>query len=287
MRELNHTVTWPALFAAYALLGGCTPAEEPEESPAPDVPPARPEVPADVPDADARPVVAERLPYAEVDEQLVYGHFAIPADMIDPLPAVILIHDWWGLNDEMREASERLAAEGYIVLGVDLFVGRTASSPAEARELEIKVIEDPESAIDNLRQAYDFILHTAGAPRVATIGFGFGGAWSLNAAMEFSENLTATVTYYGQVYDDPERLGAIGAPVLGLFAEGDRAVPPDAVDRFEKALVSLEKDVEVHVYPDARRGFADRLSDNYDATAARDAWERVVTFLEPLMSGDD
>ncbi len=116
------------------------------------------------PDADgaaSRPVIAERLPYAEIDDELVYGHFAIPADMIDPLPAVILIHDWWGLNDQMKQAAEKLASEGYIVLGVDLFGGEIAAVPAVARNLELDVVENPELAVQNLKAAYDFIRNTA------------------------------------------------------------------------------------------------------------------------------
>lgn len=282
----GHGVPGIIVAAACALLASCTSREQPDANVAGAATGSTQR--ALQPDAEdrlrsSRAVVAEILPYAEVDEKLVYGYFVIPADMIAPLPAVILIHDRWGLNEHMREISEQLAAEGYIVLGVDLFAGATADTPAKARELEIDVIEAPEMATENLKQAYDFILHTAGAPRIATMGFGFGGAWSLNSAIELPEGLSASVNYYGQVNDDQEKLGPMTAPILGLFAKADRVVPPEAVGKFESALESLEKDYEIHVFPNARRGFADRLSDNYDAEVTADAWNRVLEFLQPRM----
>ena len=91
--------------------------------------------------APQRPVVAETLPYAEVDDELVYGHFVFPADMVDPLPGVIVFHEWWGLNDEVRAMADRIAAEGYVVLAVDLFGGRSTRSPADARAIMVSVVE--------------------------------------------------------------------------------------------------------------------------------------------------
>ena len=90
------------------------------------------------------------MPYAEVEDELVYGYFVAPADMFEPLPAVIMIHEWWGLNDNVRAQADRLAAAGYIVFAVDLFGGKTATTPSAARELMLTVVEDPESADENL-----------------------------------------------------------------------------------------------------------------------------------------
>lgn len=282
----RHGVVGVVVVAVCAMIAGCTAEEPPEarvsEPPASSAMPA-PEAAAAAGTESTRPVVAEALPYGEVDERLVYGYFAIPADMIDPLPAVIVVHDWWGLNEQMRATSERLAAEGYIVLSVDLFGGETATSLSDARTLEIAVVENPELALENMRQALDFILNTAGAPRVAVVGFGFGGSWSLSAAVEFDEDLSASVTYYGQVHDDREKLAQIAVPLLGLFAKNDRAVTAETVARFEAALDALEKDHEVVMYPDVRRGFADPLSENFDADIAADAWGRVVEFLDQRM----
>lgn len=234
--------------------------------------------------APAREVVAESLAYGEVDDTLVYGHFAIPADMVDPLPAVIVIHDWWGLNDGMRETCERLAAQGYIVLGVDMFGGATASVASEARKLEIDVIESPQLALANLEQAADFVLDVARAPDIAILGYGFGGSWALNAALDRGERLSAVAMFYGQVSSDRRRLGNLNTPVLGFFAANDRAVPATAVEAFEEALAALEKERDIRIFPNARRGFADRASDNFDAALDEQAWNRLLEFLATTLN---
>lgn len=251
-----------------------SPASTPRAEPAP-----RQELPAD------RPVLAERLPYAEVGEELVYGHFVIPEDMVEPLPAVILIHDWYGLNPAATALADRYAGAGYIVLAVDLFDGEVATSPSRARELELGVAEKAEAAYRNLEGAYRFIRETAGAPAVAVVGMGFGGGWSMNVAIEQPEAFAATVNYYGQVTDNQDLLGPLQAPVLGHFAGADRAVPVERVQAFEAALEALGKTYEIVIHDGARRGFADPGSDNYDAELAEAAWDRTVEFLERHLAG--
>ncbi|MDA1064670.1 MAG: dienelactone hydrolase family protein, partial [Proteobacteria bacterium] len=129
--------------------------------------------------APQRAVISERLPYAEVGDELVYGYFVFPSNMIEPLPAIIMIHEWWGLNDNIRAMADRLAAEGYIVLAVDLFGGDVATTVPEARRLMLNAIESPELANENIRAAYAFVDGVAGAPRIASLGWDFGGDWSL------------------------------------------------------------------------------------------------------------
>jgi carboxymethylenebutenolidase len=236
--------------------------------------------------ATMRNVTSDTLAYGEVGDQLVYGHFAFPEDMVDPLPAVIVIHDWWGLNDEIKTYGSRLAAEGFIVLAIDLFNGSAATAPAGARDLERSVVEDPDLALANIRQAYRFVKDVAGAPSVAALGFGFGGSWALNAAVAQPADFAAIVTYYGQVNSDQDALAPISGPILGLFAETDRAVPSDSVRAFERALEALDKDFDVVVYDDARRGFADALmADAYDANVAARAWEHTLEFLRTSLAG--
>ncbi len=236
--------------------------------------------------APRRPVVAERLPYAEVNDELVYGHFAFPADMIDPLPAVIVIHEWWGLNDNIRAVAERLAGEGYIVLAIDLFAGETADTPDQAKRQMQAVVENPEPAYENIRQAYDFVNTTAGAPRIGSLGWCFGGGWSLNTAMLLPDELDAAVIYYGQVTEDEGRLHDIGAPILGLFGGKDRGIPVESVKRFESALERLRKKYEIHIYPDAKHAFANPTGRAYDKEAADDAWKRTLEFLGTHLGTD-
>lgn len=224
-------------------------------------------------------VISERLPYAEVGDELVYGHFVFPADMIEPLPAVIVIHEWWGLNDNVKAMADRLAAEGYIVLAVDLYGGKVATSPDEARERMIEVVEDRERAEENIRQAYDFVNTVAEAPTIGSMGWCFGGGWSLNTALLFPQDLDAAVIYYGQVTSDEDALRPLDVPILGLFGGKDAGIPVDSVKDFEAALGRLRKEHEIHIYPEAEHAFANPTGNAYDAEAAEDAWLKTLDFL--------
>ena len=236
--------------------------------------------------APERKVVSEQLAYAEVEDELVYGHFVFPEDMLEPLPGIIMIHEWWGLNEDLRAMADRLAGEGYIVLAVDLFGGETASDVQEARGLMLGVVNDQQSARSNIRQAFDFLNMVAGAPQVGSLGWGYGGGWSLNAAMLLPDDLAAAVIYYGEVTDDMEKLGTIEAPVLGHFGEADRGVPAGSVRDFEATLLRLGKEHEIHIYPGAGHAFANPTGRNYNPELAEDAWRRTLEFLGQKLSGN-
>jgi len=229
--------------------------------------------------APARAVISDpKMPYAEVGDELVYGYFAAPSDVFEPLPAIIVIHEWWGLNDNVRAMADRLAGEGYMVLAVDLYGGKTADSPNVARALMLDVVEDPAPAQENIRAAYEF-LTTAGAPRIGSLGWCFGGGWSLNTAQLFPEELDAAVIFYGQVTGDEEKLRPITAPILGLFGADDTGIKVDSVEAFRASLERLRKDHEIHIYPDVGHAFANPTGTNYNAEAATDAWARTLEFL--------
>jgi carboxymethylenebutenolidase len=236
--------------------------------------------------APAQDVTADpRMPYTEAGDELVYGYFAAPADVFEPLPAVILIHEWWGLNDNVRAMADRLAGEGYMVLAVDLYRGSTAATPDEARQLMLDVVENPETAKANIQDAYKF-LDTAGAPRIASLGWCFGGGWSLAAAQLLPDKLDASVIYYGQVTADEERLRPISAPILGLFAGNDSGIKVESVEAFRTALERLRKEHEIHIYPDVGHAFANPTGRNYNAEAAEDAWARTLDFLARHLASD-
>ena len=229
--------------------------------------------------APARDVISDpKMPYAEVGDQLVYGYFAAPSDVFEPLPAIIVIHEWWGLNDNVRAMADRLAGEGYMVLAVDLYGGKTADSPADARALMLEVVEDPGLANENIRAAYEF-LTTAGAPRIGSLGWCFGGGWSLNTAQLFPDELDAAVIYYGQVTGDEERLRPISAPILGLFGADDTGITVESVEAFRASLERLRKEHAIHIYPGVGHAFANPTGTNYNAEAATDAWARTLEFL--------
>jgi len=237
--------------------------------------------------APAREVVSERLPYAEINDELVYGYFVAPADMIEPLPAVIMIHEWWGLNDNIRAMADRLAAEGYVVLAVDMYGGRVATSPEAARQLMLSVVEDPEAANENILSAHEFLTVAVNAPSVASLGWCFGGGWSLNAAMLLSDHLEAAVIYYGQVTADQDRLQVITAPILGLFAAEDTGIPLASVEAFVEAMEDLGLEHEVEIYLGVGHAFANPTGSNYNEQAATDAWARTLDFLQRHLVVDE
>lgn len=234
----------------------------------------------------ARPVISQTMAYTEYKDELVYGYFSAPADMFEPLPAIIMIHEWWGLNDNIRAMADRLAGEGYIVFAVDLFGGKTATTPGEARVLMMEAIENTDAGRDNIRAAFEFVSETAGAPKVGAIGWCFGGGWSLNTAQLYPDDLDATVIYYGQVTSDEELLRPIDSPILGLFAAEDAGIRVETAIAFRDALERLRKNYEVHIYPGVGHAFANPTGRNYDAATAEDAWRRTLAFFAEHLDDD-
>jgi carboxymethylenebutenolidase len=274
---------------------GCDMGSGPSTAPAPGTPelPATSAPAADNPaspppasETEAREVVAETLAYAEVGEQLVHGHFAFPADMIDPLPGIIVIHERWGLDDSTRVLAEQLASQGYIVLAVDLFGGQTTRDMSIARNLMVPIVEDPGPSEQNIRQAYQFLVNSAQSPRVGALGWSFGGSWALNSASLYPDDLAAAVIYYGGVTDNEERLAPINVPILGLFGETDRSITAETISGFEGTLERLDKDYQIEVYPGAGHAFADPEGTNYNADVAARAWAEVTAFLEKHLATD-
>jgi carboxymethylenebutenolidase len=192
---------------------------------------------------------------------------------------VVVLQEWWGLVPHIKDVCDRFAAEGFVALAPDLYHGKSATSPDEAGKMMMAL--DIDRAEKDLRGAIKFLLdHTAVAgDRVGTVGFCMGGALSLYAASK-NEQVGACVVFYGvhpKVKPDLENLRA---PVLGLFAERDKSVPPASVRDLEGRLNELGKPNEMHIYPDADHAFFnDTRPEVYKADAARDAWQRTINFF--------
>ena len=228
-------------------------------------------------------VSGEPVIYAEIDGREVAGYLARPTDHDGPRPGILVIHEWWGLNDNVRSMTRRLAGEGYVALAVDLYGGEVAETPERARELVTAVAE--ERALENLRQARAHLeerLRATGdlEDRIGVIGWCFGGGWSLRAALAMPEGIDAAVVYYGRPITDRERLSRLEAPLLGIFGAEDRGIPVDRVRELERVLEELGKEAEVHVYEGAGHAFANPSGTRYEPEAARAAWEETVEFLD-------
>jgi carboxymethylenebutenolidase len=223
--------------------------------------------------------------YATVDGQAIQGFLAQPAIADQPLPGIIAIHEWWGLNDNIKSVSERLAGEGYSVLAVDLYGGQVVDQPDAAKQLLQGVMQNPEPAQANLRQAYDYLVKKQQAPRVGSIGWCFGGAWSLNTGLLLPDQLDALVIYYGQLQTDPKVLAPLQMPVAGFFGGKDQGIPVADVKAFESALNTLNKTAEIHIYDEADHAFANPSGKNYSPEAASDAWGKTLAFLAKTLKG--
>ena len=203
----------------------------------------------------------------------VHASLALPADT--PAPAVLLIHEWWGLNDQIKSVAGELAREGYAALAVDLYEGKVASSPDQAERLRKAV--DPAAATDTLVSWVEWLRkHPSATGRVATIGWCFGGGWSLEASI--ATPVDATVVYYGPVDQPADRLARLKGPVLGHFATRDQWINRAMVERFESAMAQAGKPLTVYWY-EADHAFANPTGARYDAEDAKLAWDRSLAFF--------
>lgn len=233
----------------------------------------------------AAPTRSQTVRYATVNGREVNGYLAYPASAEGGLPAVLVFHEWWGLNDNIKSMADQLAGQGYVALAADLYSGRVATQPEAARALMEEALNDRDAMGQNLRQAHAYLKEQIKATRVGTIGWCFGGAVSLRTALIVPDLVDATVIYYGHVGGDAETLQPLQAPVLGLFGSADAGIPVESVRQFEQTLKNLGKSVTIHVYEGAGHAFANPSGGNYKADAAADAWARSLAFLAEHLKG--
>ncbi len=228
-------------------------------------------------------VSGEEVQYATVGGQEISGYLAKSEGAMNA-PGIIVIHEWWGLNDNIRMMVDKLAGEGYTALAVDLYGGKVAESPDSAGTYARSV--NNEEALDNLTQAYGFLNEKQGTDNIGVIGWCFGGAWSLNTALAHPQKIDATVIYYGRLVTDTEKLKTLEMPVLGIFGEEDGGIPPQRVKEFESALNEVGVENSIHIYEGAGHAFANPSGTRYVEEAAEDAWQKTVRFLEQNLKGE-
>src|SRR6202140_971366 len=171
-----------------------------------------------------------------------------------PFPALIVIHEYWGLNDWVKEQASKLADQGYEALAIDLYRGKVASTPDMAHELMRGVPDD--RAKRDLHAAFEFLQSQPNVKknRIGAIGWCMGGGYALDGALQ-EPTLAADVINYGHLATDPDALKKINAPILGLFGGQDHGITPDDVHKFEQSLKQLGKQIDVKIYGDAGHAF--------------------------------
>jgi len=198
----------------------------------------------------------------------------------DHLPGLVVIHEWWGLNENIRTAARRLAGEGYRVLAVDLYEDSTAQTPQEAQALMKQATSDEARLAAHLQSAHEHLQSEEAAPRVGVLGWCFGGGLTFQAVADRPTAFDAAVAYYGtpEAMTD-EILRELETPILAHFGRQDEVVSTKQVEAFRSRLDGLDKDVQIYEY-DAGHAFANPSGEQYDAEAAEQAWARTTAFWD-------
>ena len=230
--------------------------------------------------AEDLPLSTEHVVYDR--EGGVKGYLARPAEGGE-YPGLILIHEWWGLNNNIREFAESFAKLGYVALAVDLYNGKSARTPDEARKLATDVRNNLPEAFENLNMAVASMQDSPYVEenRLASVGWCFGGGWSYEMARN-NMGVRASVMYYGRFSPDDD-FSNMRALILGNFGEEDRAISVDSVREFQATLRTLSGKHEIYIYPNAGHAFANNDSGNYNAEAADLAWKRTLEFLNKYL----
>jgi carboxymethylenebutenolidase len=268
-----------ALKALAVVLFGCSLSFVPQATAQKSAAPAA-AAPA-APKADDKPAVystkTEDVTYPSGKDTLT-GYLATP-EKPGTHPAIIVIHEWWGLNDWVKEQTQKLSSLGYDVLAVDLYRGKVATTPDEAHELSRGLPQD--RAMKDLQAAYDYMeaRKDITKDRIAVVGWCMGGGYAVEFAVK-QPRLSGVVVNYGSLPTDPNDLQQIVAPILGSFGADDKGITPADVHAFDDAMKKLGKYVEIKIYPGAGHAFENpNNTTGYRPEASADAWQRTTVFL--------
>ena len=213
------------------------------------------------------------------------GYLALPAGGAAKKPAVLVIQEWWGVDDWVKEQTARFASQGYVALAADLYRGRTASSPEEAHELMRGMPED--RALADLKAAVSYLAARPDVDpaRIGVIGWCMGGGYALKLATS-DQRLKATVVNYGSVITDRDAITRINSQILGNFGGADRGIPADDVKTFGGELTKYGKLGDIKIYDGAGHAFMNpNNKQGYNEAAANDAWGRIDRFFARNLQG--
>ncbi len=229
--------------------------------------------------AEAGPdVMGEDVTYPDRDGEELTGYLAWPASAAEtPLPGLIILQEWWGLNEHIKEVTRRFAAQGYVALAPDLYKGSVATEPDEARKL-VMALDMPE-AVAEIGQASNYLLglESVRGEKVGIVGFCMGGRLVLASALEL-DTLAAAVPFYGSPLT-AEESAAVKAPVQGHYGSEDGGIPVDGVKAMEAAMQAADIESEFYIYEGAPHAFFNDTAASYRPEAAAQAWERTLAWF--------
>ncbi len=216
--------------------------------------------------------------------ETVSGYLAAPGGG-GKKPAIVVIHEWWGLNDWARGKADGFAKQGYVALAIDLYRGKVATDSDTAHQLmrgmpDDRALRDLKAAVAYLRARGD-----VDSAKVGSVGWCMGGGLSLNLAVA-EPTLSGAVIYYGHLMTDPSTIASLKVPLLGNFGGEDQGIPAKDVEEFAAAAKKDGHSVDFKIYPDAGHGFASSRDPKVFRPAdARDADARTDAFLERVLKG--
>ena len=217
----------------------------------------------------------------EVNGKETDGYLARPAEGED-LPALIIVHEWWGLNEHTKDIARRYAGEGFIAFAPDLYDRTVTRDQQEASRL-MKAL-DPERGLEILNAAVERLSTVDGvdANRVGVTGFCMGGSYALLLACR-NDRIRAAAPFYGDIPGD-EEIARLSAPVLFIGASEDQWITPEKMEGLRESLARHGKRGEVKIYEGANHAFFnDTRPEVYDPEAAADAWRRVLDFFRTTL----
>lgn len=200
------------------------------------------------------------------------GYLAVPQGS-GPFPAVVVIQEWWGLDDHIKSVAERFANEGYIAIAPDLYHGHVASEPNEAQKLMMEMEQDV--ALEEIQNAVNFLVgrDDVSPKKAAVIGFCMGGGLALQMAAK-GQNIAIVAPFYGRPLD-AAAAAQVKVPIVGSYGEQDQSIQPSAVNQMADQIKAAGQQVDIKFYP-AGHAFFNDTRDSYNAAAAQDAWQRTL-----------
>ena len=296
---MNRSTPPPVLtLLAILTLGACGTADseggEGDGAPAATAAATESRVPAAPTAADALPPAIVGQGGALLGQDLLYvpgdtvstGYLAVPEGP-GPFPALVIVHEWNGLVDRVRQIADDFAAEGYVTLAVDLYDGRTGSNPEENMALVREVQADQTKMLANMNAAVAYLKGRSDVTgRVGAMGWCFGGGIAMSFGLDGDDH-DATAIFYGALVDDPARLEAMDHEVYGTFARLDNGPSPEQVESFEAALRAAGIENDLHIYDAVNHGFWLRVDEAPDVRTAPalDAWQRLKAYLDRTLGG--
>jgi carboxymethylenebutenolidase len=219
----------------------------------------------------------------QAGDETVRGYLAWPGGA-GPFPAIVMIHEWWGLTPWVKEQARKIASLGYVVLAVDLYRGEMATDPAKAHELMRGLPDD--RAERYLLAAFNYLYGQKYTQKnnVGSIGWCMGGGFSARLAV-LEPRLKAAVINYGALPEDEKKIKGIKAALLGNFGALDSGIPKTDVEAFAKKFQAAGGRFEYHIHYAAGHGFMNETNPNHNVAASADAWIYIQSFLAKELGG--